>query len=288
MNGQRFSHRPQRVHCSKTAIAPPTAKTSLHAFTPSLQRSLTAPIFAATVPRLGETNFLSVVENNSLSASFLNTGALALAAALLLARPAFAQTVYWELEPKKDPAVSIGTYTAVGGKTTPDGVSFTLKNNAVTMPLVMTLISKSASSRLHLSAFKEAKPFLDKDTDGQGRLAVKFRTGEDMRFRITGPAGAEYQLSLWRGPEIKLPESSPVVSMDSVIGKHAAAATAGTMPANAPPPSSNNVKPGEEKSGGGSNTIVYILLAGILVALSVIAFLIHRGQTLNRNGGKTE
>ena len=220
--------------------------------------------------------------------SVFKASALSLAAGLLFILPALAQTVYWELEPKKDPAAGIGTFTAVGGKTTPDGVNFTLKNNNIDMLLVMTLISKTASSRLHLSAFKEAEPFLEKDTDSSGRIVVKFRTGEDMRFRITGPAGADYQLSVWRGPEIKLPEPTPVVSMDSVIGKNAAEAAPSTMVSRADAQSPQRSTANDEKAAGGSNTLIYILLSAILVALGVIAFLIYRGQTLNRNREKRE
>lgn len=220
--------------------------------------------------------------------SVLRASALSLAAMLLFLLPVRGQTVYWELEPTKDAAASIGTFTAVGGKTTPDGVNFTLKNNNIGMPLVMTLISKTASSRLHLSAFKEAEPFLEKDTDSSGRLVVKFRTGDDMRFRITGPAGADYQLSVWRGPEIKLPEATPVVSMDSVIGKNAAEAAPNTMVNRTDVQSPQRSTANEEKASGGSGTLIYVLLSAILVALGAIAFLIYRGQALNRNKGKQE
>jgi hypothetical protein len=214
------------------------------------------------------------------------SGALALVAMLLLCAPAFAQTVYWELEPKKDPAASIGTYTVVGGKTTPDGVNFTLKNNKIDMPLVLTLVSKVPSTQLHLAAFKDAEPFLDRDTDPQGHLVVKFRTGDDMHFRVTGPAGAEYQLSVWRGPEIILPASDPIVSMESVIGKNAAAAPSSTLATSTPTPASP--KPVEQPSSGISSTVIYVLLGAILIALGGIAFLLYRGQQLNQNKGKPE
>lgn len=206
------------------------------------------------------------------------------ALAALFATVALAQTTYWELEPKKDSAAAFGTYTAVGGKTSPAGVNFTLKHNEIGMPLVLTLVAKSASAKLHLSAFKEAEPFLEKDTDGEGRLTVKFRTGENMRFRIIGPEGAEYQLSLWRGPEIRLPPPGPVVSMDSVIGENATT-TPANMATNTP---ANAAKSADEKQDGGSNTLIYVLLAGILIVLGVIAFLMYRGQLLNQSKGGHE
>jgi len=201
------------------------------------------------------------------------TALLGVAAALVILTPALAQTVYWELEPARDPTVEIGTFTVVGGATTPQGVNFKLANNKADQPQILTLVSKSGGP-LRLLAFKDEAPFLDRTTDASGKLSVRFRTGEDMKFRVTGAAGATYQLSVWRGPEVTLPQPSPLVPMDEALrggavkGK-AAAATTG---------SDNNAGPDRGKATGGPGWLLYVLLGGILVALAVIAGLIFMGQ----------
>lgn len=177
---------------------------------------------------------------------------------------------YWELTPAADPRVAAGTYTVAGGKTSPDGVAFVLKNNTLDHPVQLTLVSTAAGARLHLSAFKDAAPFFDKDTDANGMLVVRFRTGDDMHFKVTGPTGSTYQIAVWRGPAIKLPGRGPVVAMD--------AAEAGSVrPPQAAPPAAP-VAPAAGKSG--SNTLIYIFLGAIVVALGVIAVLIYRGQRM--------
>jgi len=198
------------------------------------------------------------------------TATLALAAAFLILTPALAQTVYWELEPARDPTVEIGTFTAVGGATTPQGVNFKLTNNKATQPQILTLVSRTGEP-LRLLAFKDGEPFLDEATDASGKLTVRFRTGEDMKFRVTGAAGATYQLSVWRGPDVTLPPPSPVVAMDEALrgaaAKGKAAASASPDPTTA-----------DAKGSGGPGWLMYVLLGGILIALVVIAGLIFMGQ----------
>jgi hypothetical protein len=194
-------------------------------------------------------------------------------------------TQYWELSPANDPAIAMGTYTVVGGKTSPDGVNFTLKNNSTDQPVALTLIATAPNAPLHLSAFKEdGESFLDKDTDDEGLLTIRFRTADTMDFKVTGAAGSTYQLALWRGPTIALPPPDPVVAMDAVTG-HAEST-------GAPPPakiaSDAAISPGSPSANaasiatapppGSSNLLVYILLAGIFVVLIVIALLLYRGQ----------
>ncbi len=197
-----------------------------------------------------------------------------MAAAFLLLGAAQA-TQYWEIDPVADPAVSVGTYAVVGGKTSPDGVNFKLPNNSLDQPIELTLIAKAPSAPLHLSAFKDdGQSFLDKDTDAHGRLSLKFRTGDTMEFKVTGAAGAAYQLSVWRGPAIVLPHPDPVVSMAAVTGHADSAAT----PAPSPPAASGGAR--APAAATGSNTLIYLLLGGILLALVVIAFLVYRGQQM--------
>ena len=205
------------------------------------------------------------------SARVFWAGPLAALAVLLFAAPALAQTVFWELEPVRDPAFEVGTFVSIGGRTAPEGVSFKLLNSKATQPQVLTLVSTS-TNQLRLIAFKDGQPFVDQTTDASGKLTVRFRTGEEMRFRVSGPAGATYQLSLWRGPEIVEPPPSPVVSMESVIGSGGAAVAGGkgaAAPAAADAPA---------KAGGGPGVMMYLLLGGILVALVAIAVLIFLGQ----------
>lgn len=200
----------------------------------------------------------------------------------VLATPALAKT-FWELEPVKDPSIAIGTYAAVGGKTAPAGVFFVLKNNKATMPVEMTLISTDPGAKLHLSAFNNGDPFLDKETSAKGTLTIRFRTADDMNFKVAGPAGASYQLSVWRGPEIKLPQPGPIVSMKSVVGTTAREAPAAAPPAPTPSPPAiapAPATPPEGQSGGGTSVLIYVLLGGILAALGIIAFLIYRGQRM--------
>jgi hypothetical protein len=164
-------------------------------------------------------------------------GAGALLALLLFANSAIAATVYWELVPQKDSQVPVGTYTVVGGNTSPDGVHFTLKNNNANAPVALTLVSTGTKAPLHLSAFKDAAPFLNSDTNADGSLTVRFRTGDDMNFNVTGPAGSSYQLAVWRGPQIVAGESDAIVSMASVTGSNAVAGpTGGASSAPAPVP----------------------------------------------------
>jgi hypothetical protein len=207
----------------------------------------------------------------------LLTGSLWVLLACLFCAPRAHAAVYWELNPVKDKQVSLGTYTVVGGKTASDGVRFTLKNNKATMPVVLTLVATTADTKLHLTAFKDAGPFLSSDTDADGRLVVRFRTGDDMNFNVSGPEGSTYQLSVWRGPEIVLAQSDAIVSMASVTGN-------GAADAGGKQGASSNGLPvaGAPAVAGSSNTLIYVLLAGILVALVVIAFLIFRGQQLRR------
>jgi hypothetical protein len=198
---------------------------------------------------------------------------------LLLCAPAIAMQ-YWELSPESDPAIAMGTYTSVGGKTSPDGVNFTLKNNSADQPIALTLIATAANAPLHLSAFKEdGESFLDKDTDATGLLTIKFRTADTMDFKVTGPAGSTYQLSLWRGPTIAMPPPDPVVAMDAVTGH---AESTGALPpakvASAGSPSTNATSAATTPASSSSNLLLYILLGGIFVVLIVIAFLIYRGQ----------
>lgn len=174
-------------------------------------------------------------------------------------------TQYWELAPTADPRVPSGTYTVVGGQTAPEGVNFTLKHNDIDRPVQLTLVSTKAGTALHFSAFKDGGSFFDKDTDSTGLMVVRFRTGDDINFKLTGPQGATYQLAVWRGPQIQLGQSPPIVPMD--------AAEAGGMHS----PSVGMTTPG---AAGGTNTLIYVLLAGILIALLAIAFLIYRGQQM--------
>jgi hypothetical protein len=160
----------------------------------------------------------------------------------------------------------------IGGQTTEQGVTFVLKNNKDTMPVELTVIAQTTP--IHLSAFKDEGPFLQKDTDASGRLTIKFRTGEDMHFRLTGASGATYQLSVWRGPEIRLAKPDPVVSMSSVVPP--SGSNSGPQPK---PPSGDGAADG---GGGGPGIGIYLLLGGIFVALLGIAFLIYRGQTMVR------
>jgi hypothetical protein len=193
----------------------------------------------------------------------------------LFAIEAARATQYWELTPVADARVAYGTYTVARGKTSPDGVNFTLKNNTLDNPVQLTLVSTKAGAKLHLSAFKDAGSFLDQDTDANGTLVVRFRTGDDMHFKVSGPLGSTYQIALWRGPAIKLPANDPIVAMD-------AAQAGGGRPPQAvqPAQAARSVQPAPAAEKSESNTLIYILLAGIFVALIVIAGLIYRGQQL--------
>jgi hypothetical protein len=199
------------------------------------------------------------------------------AIALLFTAESASATQYWELEPVKDPQVAVGTYTVIGGATTPDGVNFTLKNNKDTMPLAVTLIAKTPAQPIHISVFKEEEPFLEKDTDAKGIAIIRFRTADDVHFKLTGAAGATYQLAVWRGPEIAMPPPSPIATMASVVGAESgpppAAKGAAYVPTAAPPSSSSS-----SSFGIG----LYVLLGGILIALMAIAFLIYRGRTMGK------
>lgn len=207
---------------------------------------------------------------------------LSIAAGFLLLCAQAMATQYWELSPDSDPGIALGTYTVVGGKSVPDGVNFTLKNNSADQPVALTLIATTQGAPLHLSAFKDdGESFLDKDTDATGLLTVRFRTADTIHFKVTGATGSAYQLALWRGPSIVLPPPDPVLAMDAVTG-HAEStgapppvknASAGSPPANA---ASDAVSP----PASNSNFLMYILLGGIMVVLIVIAFLMYRGQTM--------
>ena len=205
--------------------------------------------------------------------------AIALACVLPCA-PALA-TQYWELDPQPDPSVAIGTYAVVGGKTSPDGVNFTLKNSSDNQPIALTLIAKTQGAALHLSAFKDdGESFLDKDTDAGGLLTIRFRTADTMNFKVSGPADSTYQLALWRGPSIVMPAPDPVVAMDAVTGR---AEVSGSPPvAAATPPagsaSATAAPATATATAGNSNTLIYLLLGGIMLVLIVIAFLLYRGQ----------
>ncbi len=189
-------------------------------------------------------------------------------------------THYWELSPVSDPRVAIGSYTVVGGKTSPDGVNFTLKDNSDTQPVALTLIAMTQGAPLHLSAFKDdGESFLDKDTDATGRLTIRFRTADTMDFKVAGAVGSAYQLALWRGPAIAIPPRDSIVAMDAVTGHaenanaplSAKAASEVAAPSNSAQATSPPIA---------SNLLIYILLAGILVALVAIAFLVYRGQKM--------
>ena len=198
---------------------------------------------------------------------------------LLLCAPARA-TQYWELSPENDPSIAMGTYTVVGGVTSPDGVNFRLKNNSSDQPVALTLIATAPATPLHLSAFKDdGESFLDKDTDATGLLTIKFRTADTMDFKVTGAAGSTYQLALWRGPVIALPSPDPIVAMDAVTGH---AESSGEPPpkvaSGAAMPASSAATPPVSPPVGSSNSLIYILLAGIFVVLIVIACLLYRGQ----------
>lgn len=185
----------------------------------------------------------------------------------LLTGAAHAKT-YWELEPVAHPKVPHGTSTLIGGRTTPEGVHFKLTKNDIHMPLVVTLTAKEKAMPLHLRIYKESGTLFEKDTDASGLVTRSFRTGEDMLFDVTGPAGAEYQLSVWRGPKIILPHPCPVKAMSDAIGKAAADAAATALPAAASTTTAN--------PGGGHSW----LLGGILAVLIVIAVLMFRGQQM--------
>jgi hypothetical protein len=192
---------------------------------------------------------------------------------LLLAGAPVRAAQYWELSPASDPRFALGTYTAVGGKTAPDGVNFTLKNNTLDNPVEVTVVSTTPNTTLHFSAFKDAAPFLDKDTDAGGVLVVRLRTGDDMHFKLAGPAGATYQMAVWRGPAIKMPPPDSIVAMDAAQAGAPRAAVASAA-AGAP------VAAAAAPAGGLSNAVIYILLGGIFVVLLAIAALIFRGQQM--------
>ena len=200
-------------------------------------------------------------------ARVLLAGPLAALAVLAFVLPAAAQTVYWELEPVHDPAIEIGTYTAVGGRTSPDGVHFKLTNNRASQPQILTLVATSGGP-LTLTAFKDGAPFLEQATDASGKLTVRFRTGEDMKFRVVGAQGASYQLSVWRGPPIEGAEPPAMAPMSSVIGSGGAARGAS---AAAPGPAQPDRAEPAQAAGGRTGMLMHILLGGILVALVAIA-----------------
>jgi|UniRef100_UPI0037845A02 hypothetical protein len=185
------------------------------------------------------------------------TGLLACA---MLETPGIAQTTYWEIEPVKDPRVASGTFSTIGGRTTPAGVHFKLMNNQLNAPVVITLTAQDKTKPLRIRAFKDSGELFVKDTDASGIATQSFRTGEDIKFAVTGDKGAAYQLSVWRGPQIILPPPSPVQPMSDISPPHEITTAA------------------PEKAGGGSMTTV--LLTGIFVVLMVIAVLMFRGQQM--------
>jgi hypothetical protein len=215
---------------------------------------------------------------------------LAIAMACMLIAAGATATQYWELSPVADPAIAIGTYTSVGGKTAPDGVSFTLKDNSADQPIALTLISSAPSVPLHLSAFKgDGESFLDKDTDAKGMLTVRFRTADTIHFKVAGAAGSSYQLSVWRGPAVALPAPDPIVAMDALTGRPesaapaAAGATGAASAGSTATASSAAMRPATPPpaaSASGMGPLVYILLGGILFVLVVIALLLLRGQRM--------
>lgn len=170
-----------------------------------------------------------------------------------------AQTVFWELEPVPDAKTGAGAFTRVGGKTTPDGVRFKLTGNQLQAPLVLTLTATDKARPVKLRGFKDTGDLFSIETDASGLATRAFRTGEDIKFHLTGTAGAAYQLSVWRGPAVVLPPASPVRPMSEVT----------TAPADPPAAA--------PASRGGTNSL---LLGGILVVLMVIAGLMFRGQQM--------
>ncbi len=179
-----------------------------------------------------------------------------------------AQTVFWELEPVPDSKLGAGAFTRIGGKTAPAGVHFKLTQNQLQAPLVLTLTATDKAHPVRLRCFKETGDLFSIETDPSGLATRSFRTGEDLKFQLTGDKGASYQLSVWRGPAIILPPASPMRPMSEVTTAPVETQPAATTTTTA-------VATTQAAGGGGTNSI---LLGGILVVLVVIAGLMFRGQ----------
>lgn len=182
-----------------------------------------------------------------------------------------AATKYWTLKPQKDARAPLGLFTVVGGKTAPEGVHFSLPDTSVNAPVVVTLAGNDPGKVLTLTAFKDApgQALFTGTTDQKGVAICRYRSGETMSFQVSGPAGADYQLSAWVGPEVRMPPPLSVVSMKEVnpTAEVATPVSGTAATASAGGPAAQERDP-----------LVYMLLGGILLVLVVIALLMFRGQ----------
>ncbi|MDX2227789.1 MAG: hypothetical protein SFY92_11955 [Verrucomicrobiae bacterium] len=197
---------------------------------------------------------------------------------LSLPSAVLAAPTYWELEPVATPRMP-GKWTVIKGKTSEQGVFFTIKNLDVKSPVQIVLATES-NIPLELAASKERSgKTLWEGKTVDGMALARFRTGGSVHLCVKGPIRTAYQLAVWVGPPVGKAAPPAVVSMKSFLGKTGTPAAMSVPAASAPgatPPAVAAATPAPGFS------FTHVLLTGIFVVLVVIAFLLLRK---GKNGG---
>jgi hypothetical protein len=175
----------------------------------------------------------------------------------------------WEITLKEHKDFRLGKYGGAIGATAPEGVRFVVKNVHIKQPIQVTLESKSEKNNVTLSVFKDNwdSPNLESSTGKKGITTLRFRTGGNVRMKVSGPHGAQYQMLVWVGPKFEIKKPAPFMSMKEY--EEQASLQSRTQPADM----DTRHPPSDKK-----DRTLYILLILLIIILAVIAFLLYRGQ----------
>lgn len=132
------------------------------------------------------------------------------------------------LEPKEQPFLESGKFTAAEGATDEEGIRFVLNDNKFDQPVVLSVVAKDPSKPITVKMASETWDQIHREvvTDEQGGYTGSFRGEGLMAFWLTGPEGAEYELAVWVGPPQEFAPRSTLVSMDEFEDGDAADASA--------------------------------------------------------------
>lgn len=184
----------------------------------------------------------------------------------------------WDITPKDSELVKSGKLAAVKGQVYPEGTHLVLRDISVNQPIHAMLVSVDRDKELTFKVFKDTwdNALLEGTTKDGGEMTFRFRTGGKVGFQITGPEEAAYELYVWLGPELTPAPPPSFVSMTAFK-------ESGGAPSSASPPSTDTADKEDTAAGaadeaGSGNTVLYVLLAVIIVLLAGIAFMLFRGQ----------
>ncbi len=158
-----------------------------------------------------------------------------------------------ELTLQENSAIKNGRIAMVEGETDEKGVRMLVAKLSILQPVAVTLVA-DPNDDVKLSLWKYAEDDVAREgsTRGTGIVSFQLRTEDDLQIRVASPEGSKhYRLAVWAGDEVDPPMPSPFVAQGSARAQGAA-------------------------GGGFPRTLLYVLTAGVLAIVALLAVLVFR------------